>query len=159
MLFLCFDKKYFWSIVYKNICMILFVHPLIVDIISLILLFVGLIGLIVAVIFTLFHANLVALNKRYTIGRRKVYGRCNREILKRYLLVILIAGTTMTACLLLRALLRGNSFRDYFLGPMLVYKLTFIPSIWVIGYFMPSKRKKLLSERKKRIKLRMAASK
>ena len=137
--------------------MVLSINALIIDIVSLILLIVGVIGLIVAIIATICHANLVSLNQRYTIGLRKVYGRCDRKVLKRYLFIILIAGTTMTICLLLRAVLRGNSLRDYFLGPMAVYKLTVIPSIWIISYFLPSKRKRSLSERKKRMKSRKAA--
>lgn len=132
--------------------MLLSILPSIIDVASFILLLIGVVGLIIAIITTAIHANVLSTAQRYTISLKKVYGRCGKKILKRYLFIIFIAGSTMTICLLLRAILRGNSFQDYFLGPMLIYKITLVPSVWVISYLWPTKRKRHLAERKKRIK-------
>lgn len=107
---------------------------------SFILILVGITGFIVAVIFTAEHADIIAKSEKPQSAHTK-------RTAKRYLMIAFFAGLTMTVCIFLRALLRGQSILDYFALPVLVYKIFFLPGIWLLSYFFPSKRKRLLKER------------
>lgn len=108
---------------------------------SFILTVVGLVAVVIAVIFTFEHADIIAKSKK----PRSIH---TERTAKRYLTIVFFAGITMTLALLFRTFLRGESIRDYFTLPVLVYKVCFLPGCWVISYLLPSKRKKILKERR-----------
>ena len=100
-----------------------------------ILLVLATLCVIVAVVCTVEHADIIAR------AARPLHPVIKRSA-KKYIKVGATAGLIGTLLTLLRALLQGHPLAEYFALPVLLYKIFFIPGLWLISYVFRSKKKK-----------------
>lgn len=114
---------------------------ILLNLLSFILLLIIIFGTFFACLFAGEHANEIAIHERPFDGWTK-------NTLKRYARIVMICGAIVTACLILRLAIKGQSL-ERGITSVGIYKIFIVPGVWIISYLIPSKRKKKIKERSK----------
>lgn len=119
----------------------------IVDVCCAFLVVVTVIGTAIAALCAVEHADLFAISE-------KPLGKHDKKTLIKFAKIGGISGLVVTACLVIRSQIQGESFL-HLLASVGVYKVFIVPGCWITSYLLPSKRKSTV---KRRAKLRKAST-